>query len=158
VIFIDVGDVVELAFVARLQGLVEAVGVVRQQSQQDVFLLADVGEGRHVQFRRRNEQRVPVLRARTEVDQLLLFQPQVAPAALQLVILQRQIDAIPIESREQRLIQLALVAGFRRGGCALVLAGQRFDARVQVEHHMGWLDLALELSWEFRTATGSACA
>ena len=73
-IFINVGYVVELAFVARIQGLIKSISVVRQQSKQDVFLLADVGEGHHIQPRRRDEQRIPILHAHIEVNQFLSFQ------------------------------------------------------------------------------------
>ncbi|MNF84695.1 hypothetical protein D3C84_670670 [compost metagenome] len=60
VVFFHADYIVKLSLVAGFQRFVEAVGVIRQQTNEDVLLLTNVVEPRHRQLRRRNVQRVPV--------------------------------------------------------------------------------------------------
>ncbi len=116
-VFVHANHVVELALVGRLQRFVEAVCVVGQQANKNVLLFLNDAEVRHGQLRRRHKKRVPTGRLGAEVHQLLAIQAQVAPTALQLVVLQREVDAVPVEQGKQGSVQLPLLASLCQRCC-----------------------------------------
>lgn len=97
VFFRDLDDIIKLSLIGGLQAQVKALGIILQQADKDVFLLADVGDSADFQLGLRNIQGVLVVACQAEIEQSATLQPQVAPTALLFECLHCQINPVEIK-------------------------------------------------------------
>ncbi len=150
IIFLDMHNVVELAFISRFQCLVKPVGIILQQADENLFLFADVCDTPNGQLGLWNVKGVPLIVLQAELFQSLTFQTQIAPTAFVLELLNRQINPVKIEKSHGSIRNLSCVAADRfLKNTALILRVHRFNPGVQIKIDMRGFDLSCKLGRHF---------